>query len=99
MAQEPLVNSAPLPVGANAWIVVLSKATPSGRRSLIGAALVRVLEIGEGGVFTLRVLHASGVPEGHRITAKRSELYACKDPGERAAFEPAVRRLWGNGAK
>ncbi|HTQ41803.1 MAG TPA: hypothetical protein VMI75_03530 [Polyangiaceae bacterium] len=86
--------SAPLAVGDRAWAIVQTPPTPSTRRTVLGAALVRI-EVIEAEDFVARVLRGSGVPVGHRLRLKRHDLYARRDQGEHEAFGGAVARIFG----
>jgi hypothetical protein len=89
-----------LEVGDEAWHVVQSAATPSGRRHLLGAARVRIAALPgvRGGVerstHQVEVLRATGAAVGARIECLRRDLYDPRDPEEHAAFAVEVRRFW-----
>jgi hypothetical protein len=88
--------SAALNVGDEAWAIVETPATPSGRRTVLGAALVRVEAI-EGDDVHVEVLRGSGVPVGIAGPRQfqRRDLFARRDRIEHAAFGDLVRKYWG----
>lgn len=87
--------TAALAVGDEAWALTQSAPTPSGRRTVEGAALVRIESV-SGDDYIVSVVRGSGVPSGHltRRRLARGELYARRDRAEHAAFADAVRRVW-----
>lgn len=100
--------TAPLDVGAEAWALITESSgdrSASGeRRTLVDAALVRVLELpgaidlvdGEREGFYVEIIRSAGrVLVGRRLDLLRRDLYACNDRDEHAAFGAEVRRFWG----
>jgi hypothetical protein len=79
--------------GSEAWMIVHGPATSSGRRELLGAARVRVLEVTEH-THRVEVIKGSGVPVGRRFDVSRRALYSVNVPEEKAAYGAEVRRFW-----
>jgi hypothetical protein len=89
--------SAPIAVGDEAWALIQSAPTLSTRRTVLGAALLRIEAIESDGTYVGSVVRGSGVPEGpgYRHRFQRAELYARRDRDERLAFKVACCRIWG----
>lgn len=88
--------TAPLSLDDEAWCLITTKPTPSGRRTVHGAARVRVVRLpSAAGPYRVRVIHGSGVVAGVEHDLPRVELYAIRDRAERAAFGQLVFRIWG----
>jgi pyridoxal biosynthesis lyase PdxS len=100
MNQLSLLDRDPLLViGAVAWTIVSSvcgtRSTSGARRTVEGAALVRIVGI-DGERVTCEIVRASrGVLVGTKIETTRGELYSPTVRAEHAAFGALVRRLWG----
>ena len=77
-----------------AWVIVRTRPTPSGRSTLLGAGRARVLEE-RGDVVLVEILRGSGIVAGHRHELARHDIYPTADRGARTAFEAEVRRFWG----
>lgn len=86
--------SVALAAGDEAWVLVQTPPTPSGRRTLVGAARVRVEVVAERAIRCV-VLRDSGIPVGHPVVAERHELFSCASKTEDEAFGDLVRRMWG----
>lgn len=95
--REDRAPRAELHVGDEAWCVVQTDPTPSGRRTVVGVARVRVLEVPDGHLritYRVEVVRGSEVVVGTKLEMRRAWLYAVRDREERAAFGREVRRLW-----
>ncbi len=90
-------------MGEEAWAIV-SRKSGKERRTLEGAALVRVVGMqfpvsptsATRDVYRVEVLRSSGgsIVVGHSIEMDRRDLYRAKDLDESRAFVAEVRRLW-----
>lgn len=70
-----------------------------GRAKVRGAARVRILDVDNApDRIVVEVIAGSGAPVGHRLTLKRSELYALRFEDEQAAFGALVKKLWPSAA-
>lgn len=90
--------SAPLSIGDEAFCF-LYEVAGAERKTLLGAARVRVLEIAESGEYVVEIVAATGGVPGHKLTRERAALYAEKDRAENAAFGREVRRFWPSRAE
>lgn len=90
-----------LSVGSKAFCLLRSPVGKGSRKSIDGAALVRVVGLpGQRGnmlrsTFEVRVLRASGGLVGRTFEMGRADLFSSADRDERTAFGVLVRRLWG----
>lgn len=83
--------------GEEAFAIISTKPLPSGRRTLIGTARVRVTAA-HGALVQAEVLAASGaILVGREIEVARRDLYLAADKVEHAEFGREVSRLWGHG--
>jgi len=83
---------------SEAWVLVSTKPTPSGRRTLLGAGRARILEE-KGDRVLVEILRGSGLRAGHRCEVYPADVFPVRDPEARKDFESADRRLWGNGER
>lgn len=83
-----------LGIGDEAWCFLHTEPTPGGRRTLEGAARVRLIEAKGDDVFRVEIVQASGGVVGRKFEMPATSLYACKDKRAHRAFGREVKRLF-----
>ena len=99
-APAPTRQLEPLGLGREAWWIVQTPPTPSGRRMYQGAARVVVDRVESVmvddladvvyRVTVLAVASGTGLTTGHRTTARRGDLYG---KGEARLFASIIRKF------